>query len=104
MTLRTKSELWLIGFKKQNPNVDVELEELLSIEPSHIDPNYKLVKLIRRSVKEALGVDAKPVLCPGFLNIRYFIKANMPAVAWGLGDLERAHTLNEYIELGELFK
>ncbi len=92
------------GFKKQNPNVDVELEELLSIKPSHIDPNHKLVKLIRRSVKEALGVDAKPVLCPGFLNIRYFIKADMPAVAWGPGDLEQAHAPNEYIELEKLFR
>ena len=91
-------------FRKQNPSIDVELENLLRIEPSYIDPNHELVKLIQKSVREALGLDVKSVLCPGFLNIRYFIKAGMPAIAWGPGDLEQAHAPNEYIELEKLFK
>ena len=91
-------------FRRQNPDTVVELENLLRIEPSHIDPEHELVKLIQLSVREALGLEAKPALCPGFLNTRYFIEAGMPAVAWGPGDLEQAHAPNEYIELDKLFK
>ncbi len=91
-------------FRKQNPDVVIELERLLRIEPSFIEPGHELITLIRQSVREALGIDAKPVLCPGFLNVRYFIKAGMPAVAWGPGDLEQAHAVDEFIELDSLFK
>jgi len=91
-------------FRRSNLDVIVELENLLRIEPSYIDPDHELVRLIRRSIKEALSVDAEPVLCPGFLNIRYFISKGMPAVAWGPGSLEQAHALNEYIELDKFFK
>ena len=91
-------------FRKSNPDTVIEVENLLRIEPSYIDPDHELVKLIRESVREALGIDAKPALCPGFLNIRYFIRSGMPAVAWGPGDLEQAHAPNEYIELDKLFK
>ena len=92
------------NFRRNNPGVNIEVKNLLRIEPSYIDPDHELVKLIKESVREALGVDARPVLCPGFLNTRYFIKSSMPAVAWGPGDLGQAHAPNEYIELDKLFK
>ncbi len=91
-------------FRKNNPDVAIDVKNLLRIEPSYIDPDHELVRLVQESVREVLNVEAKPVLCPGFLNIRYFIKAGMPAVAWGPGDLAQAHAPNEHIELGKLFK
>ncbi len=90
-------------FRKQNPDTIIELDTLLRIEPSYINPNHELIKLIQRSVRETLGLDVKPTLCPGFLNIRYFIRKGMPTVAWGPGNLEQAHAPNEYIELDKLF-
>lgn len=70
-------------FKRHHPNIDIEIKDLLRIEPSHVGPNHELINLIKISTKKVLGIEVKPVLCPGFLNTRYFIKYGMPAVAWG---------------------
>jgi len=74
----------------------------LTIETASIDVNHELIKFIDHAVKEVTGFAVKPVLCPGFLNIRYFIGRGQPAVAWGSGELDYAHAPDENIKLDDL--
>ncbi len=90
------------GFKARNKDVRVRVEETLAIKPASIDVNHELIKFIDHAVKEVTGFAVKPVLCPGFLNIRYFIGRGQPAVAWGPGELDYAHAPDENIKLDDL--
>ncbi|OYT52331.1 succinyl-diaminopimelate desuccinylase [Candidatus Bathyarchaeota archaeon ex4484_135] len=90
------------AFERDNPGVEVRVEELLRIEPSGIPADHELVGMVKKALSDVLDLEGKPVLCPGFLNTRYFVAKGMPAVAWGPGDLEQAHSPDEHIELLKL--
>ena len=51
---------------------------------------------------EVTGRAPRPLLCPGFLDIRHFNAQGVPAVACGPGRLEVAHGPNEWVEERDL--
>jgi len=89
-------------FRKENPEIKVDVEEILKIKPTYIEKDHALINLISNSIYELTRAYGKPTLSPGFLNTRYFIDKGMPAVAWGPGDLEQAHAADEYIKISNL--
>jgi len=89
-------------FREENPEIKVDISEILKIKPTYIEQDHELIKLISSSIYELTRVYGRPTLSPGFLNTRYFIDKGMAAVAWGPGDLEQAHAVNEYIKVSNL--
>jgi len=62
------------------------------------------VSAVKRSALEVLGVEPKPVICTGGLDLRYYAEERIEAVAYGPGVIGLAHQPNEYIELAEFYK
>jgi succinyl-diaminopimelate desuccinylase len=58
-----------------------------------------LGQALARSVEEVTGQAPRFEMCPGLLEIRFYVAQGMPAYAYGPGLLSVAHGPNEYIDL-----
>ena len=92
----------LVRFISQGVGVDASVEKVTGMEPaaSKLDTLYKTLS---RVVVEIVGVEPRPVICPGGLDLRYYTAVGSEALSYGpRGDL--AHAPDEYIEVEELEK
>jgi len=72
-------------------------------QPAEIPVESRIAEVVRRYSKEIAGVSEKPFGMLASTDARNFINdAGVPAITWGPGNLEQAHTYNEYIELREI--
>ncbi len=79
----------------------IRAEIISNIEPSEVDPECEIVKLISRMTKEATGIEPKLIGLGGATVCKTFIKKNIPAVGWGAGG-DCAHMPDECIDLDNL--
>jgi succinyl-diaminopimelate desuccinylase len=72
-------------------------------EPSELDRNHAFVGQVRDAVASVLGT-SPPVVGMGFTTDARFVRnqAGVPAVVCGPGDVERAHTNDEWISIEKL--
>jgi succinyl-diaminopimelate desuccinylase len=72
-------------------------------EPSELDRNHQFVGQVRDAVASVLGT-TPPVVGMGFTTDARFVRnqAGVPAVVCGPGDVERAHTNDEWISIDKL--
>jgi succinyl-diaminopimelate desuccinylase len=84
--------------------VKAEVEVAQTSNPAYTPESSLIVSAVKRSALEVLGVDPKPVICTGGLDLRYYAEERIEAVAYGPGVIGLAHQPNEYIELAEFYK
>lgn len=69
---------------------------------SAVEEGSDLIVGLRSSIEEATGRAVKCELCPGLLECRYYAEADVPAVAYGPGDLEVSHGPEESVSIERL--
>jgi succinyl-diaminopimelate desuccinylase len=90
--------------KKERPSFKVRVRSLSESRPSFLPADSPLCKTVIASAEDVTGVKPIPSLCPGTMDMRHFIWAGIPTVAFGPGDSSLAHTNNESVEIDDLVK
>ena len=67
-----------------------------------ISPDSDLGKALVFGITEIEGRKPKFNMCPGLLEIRYYLKKGIPAYAYGPGSLAVAHHPDEFVEIGRV--
>ena len=90
-----------ISARYKQDGVKVGLKIVSKLEPAFTPPDNILVKTVI-SVGKSLGLDIKPIVCVGGLDLHYYTSKGGIAVAYGPGPSDLAHQADEYVSLEEL--
>ncbi len=93
-----------IEAKAREIGFEVKVTTVSKFKPCITDPSAKLVQELIAAAREAVGIEAKPIVCTGGLDMRYFVDAGIETVTYGPGIEGVAHVANEYVEIDELVK
>lgn len=85
-------------------NLQVNVKIVQESKPVVISPDSVLVKLLKSSIYEVLGIEAKTTVCVGGLDTRYFQEIGIEAVTYGPGNPKAAHISDEYIEFESILE
>ncbi|NIQ06985.1 MAG: M20 family metallopeptidase [Candidatus Korarchaeota archaeon] len=83
--------------KAQGINIDLDI--IQEGESAAISPNHHIIQTLASTVEHFTGQRPPISLCPGLLEIRYYIRNGIPAVAYGPGLLSVAHGPREYVNI-----
>jgi succinyl-diaminopimelate desuccinylase len=75
-----------------------ELRILQEGEAAGLPEDAPLARTLAQAAADVLGTTPAFVLCPGLLEIRFFLSHGIPALAYGPGLLSLAHGPDEYVE------
>ncbi|HIP65276.1 MAG TPA: ArgE/DapE family deacylase [Pyrodictium sp.] len=90
-----------ISAKYEREGVKIKLKIVSRLPPALTSPDNVLVKTII-NIGKNLGLNIKPIICVGGLDLHYYTTKGGVAVAYGPGPTELAHQANEYVSLEEL--
>jgi succinyl-diaminopimelate desuccinylase len=77
---------------------DFELRILQEGDSAALAEDTPLARILARAAGDVLGTAPAFALCPGLLEIRFFLGHGIPALAYGPGLLSLAHGPDEYVE------
>jgi len=77
------------------------LQEATSSGVSEYDP---VARALAQSVQAVTGKPARFRMCPGVLEIRFYIKKGIPALAYGPGLLSVSHGPNEFVKVRQIHR
>ena len=94
----------LAAVEARRPGVRFEVEEVLSVEPTHTPGDCLLVEALSRGIEAATGQSADLVASPGTYDHKHFqrIGGIGQCVAYGPGELEQAHQPDERCALSDI--
>ncbi len=94
----------LSAVEARRPGVRFEIEEVLSVEPTHTPGDCRLVESLSRGIEAATGQSADLVASPGTYDHKHFqrIGGIGQCVAYGPGELEQAHQPDERCALSDI--
>ena len=94
----------LSGVEARRPGVRFEIEEVLSVKPTHTPDDCRLVESLSRGIEAATGQSADLVASPGTYDHKHFqrIGGIGQCVAYGPGELEQAHQPDERCALSDI--
>jgi len=97
-----RREVEQIEEELREEGVDVRSRVLLEADPFLTPPDHPGIGALARALATATGRVPRPLLCPGFLDVRYLAQMGIPSVACGPGQLSVAHSPAECVSVGEL--
>jgi len=71
-------------------------------EPTSIDGDHPFVQLALSEVNAALNTRKKPEALACGTDMPFLIAAGVPAIVFGPGAIEQAHTVDEFVEIDQL--
>ncbi len=94
----------LAAVEARRPGVRFEIEEVLSVKPTHTPDDCRLVEALSRGIETATGRSADLVASPGTYDHKHFqrIGGIGQCVAYGPGELEQAHQPDERCALSDI--
>ncbi len=94
----------LDAVEARRPGIQFEVEELLSVLPTHTPDDCTLVESLVRSTEATTGTAADLVASPGTYDHKHFqrIGGIGQCVAYGPGELEQAHQPDERCALSDI--
>ncbi len=94
----------LDAVEARRPGIQFEVEELLSVLPTHTPDDCTLVESLVRSIEATTGTAADLVASPGTYDHKHFqrIGGIGQCVAYGPGELEQAHQPDERCLLSDI--
>jgi acetylornithine deacetylase/succinyl-diaminopimelate desuccinylase family protein len=94
-----KTELMALfeRFKKQGLDLDVEI--LQEGSSSGVPQDHRLARALSKNIRAVTGERPRFEMCPGLLEIRFYVEKGLPGFAYGPGLLSVSHGPDEYIEL-----
>jgi len=97
----------LRGFLKEASSrlgVTAELEVMEKSDPALTNPEALIVKAVEESSASVLGQRPSKTICVGGLDLRYYARRGVEAVAYGPGEVGLAHKVNEFVKVSDLVK
>ena len=88
-------------FRKRGMNISTTV--LQEGESAGSSPDHYLGQSLAMSIRELHGRSPRFCMCPGLLEIRYYLKKGIPAYAYGPGLLSRAHHPDEYVRVQRIY-
>ena len=82
--------------------VDLDVEILQEGRSCGIPESGPLGQALARSIERVTGCAPKFEMCPGLLEIRFYVERGIPAFAYGPGLLTVAHGTNEYVPIDRI--
>jgi acetylornithine deacetylase/succinyl-diaminopimelate desuccinylase family protein len=104
-SVRKEIEGYMTALMQQDPQLKLSFEYFQSggAEPTEIDDNHPIVKVLARSYHEVTGNKAELSGMIGFSDAGWLVNAaRIPTVIFGPGSMEQAHTVNEYVVIKEV--
>ncbi len=89
-------------FKEEGINLDIEI--LQEGESSGTFEDAPLARALVKNIETITGHRPCFEMCPGLLEIRFYIKKGIPAFAYGPGLLEVSHSPNEFVKIEDIYK
>jgi succinyl-diaminopimelate desuccinylase len=81
--------------------VDTDLELVQHYAAAGIDADHPLADSFRRLSGDLADAPTEPWGLEAATDAREFVQAGIPAIIWGPGSLDQAHTVDEWIDLDE---
>jgi len=100
---KEKATLFNLLSTFQKKEIDLEIEILQEGESAGIASNHDVTKVLVDSVKTFTGSMPPFRMCPGLLEIRFYIKNGIPAFAYGPGLLSVSHGPDEFITIQNIY-
>jgi acetylornithine deacetylase/succinyl-diaminopimelate desuccinylase-like protein len=101
--LRTEKEALETVFRSlREKGLDLETETIQEGEPVGIPADHPVALALADSVEAVTGSKPAFALCPGLLEIRYYLQHSIPALAYGPGRMSQAHSPDEFVETADL--
>jgi len=99
-----KSEIFnlLNELQRQDPELKIETKVVSQFNACLTPSNSLIYQKTVETTRDVTGRNPTTTMCIGGLDMRHFVEAGIPTVAYGPGDLSLAHTVNEYVEVQEL--
>lgn len=95
----------LKGVFGEESKFQYEYESKRSLESAKISSDSKIAKILRNHSKKIADVPDKPFGIIATTDQRNFVNdAGVPAVVWGPGSLDQAHTVDEHVEINQVVK
>jgi acetylornithine deacetylase/succinyl-diaminopimelate desuccinylase family protein len=82
--------------------LDLEVEILQEGSAAGVPEEAPLARSLAESVREVTGRPSRFEMCPGLLEIRFYIERGVPALAYGPGSLRVSHGPLEYVKVERL--
>ena len=101
---KEKQRLSHLFERLRGQGTDVTATVLQEGESAGISPDHFLAKALTQSIRETYGKRPGFYMCPGLLEIRYYIRHGIPAYAYGPGELSCAHGPNEFINVERMYR
>ncbi len=92
----------LARFRKRGMKVSVEI--LQEGESGGVSSSGDLADALGWSVRRTMNRPLRFNMCPGLLEIRYYLQNGIPAYAYGPGSIRRAHHPQEYVEVDRVLQ
>ncbi|UCG30473.1 MAG: M20 family metallopeptidase [candidate division WOR-3 bacterium] len=96
---RQKRRLLAIFDRFRQTGMKIDLEILQEGESAGVSPDSALARVLVRSVGDVTGQRPRFNMCPGLLEIRYYLQNGIPAYAYGPGLLAKAHNPDEFVQV-----
>lgn len=89
--------------KKANPSLVVSIEEKIGIDPCRISPEEPIINVVKDSIYQVTGKHQNVTGFNACCDMWCLVKANIPTVILGPGNLLMAHKVDECISINELY-
>ncbi len=101
--LRTEKEALEAVFRSlREQGLDLEMETIQEGEPAGIPADHPVARALSDSVETVTRKKPAFTMCPGLLEIRYYLQHGIPALAFGPGRMSQAHGPDEFVETNDL--
>ena len=98
-----KAALFNLLRRFQKKGINLEIETLQEGESAGITPDHNAARALAENIKRITGSKPQFRMCPGLLEIRYYIKHGIPAFAYGPGLLSVSHGPDEYVPIQNIY-
>jgi acetylornithine deacetylase/succinyl-diaminopimelate desuccinylase family protein len=92
----------LAKIAKDDPQFKYKLELYNSQPASETDPSEEVVETTRKAIKEVVNSEPKVEGMPATTEMSHFVKAGIPTIIMGCGDIKMAHTIDESLPVQQV--
>jgi len=97
-----KNRLISVLNRLKRDGINLGFEILQEATSAGVSENHPVAQALAESVKLVTGRPPRFEMCPGALEIRFYIKRGIPAVAYGPGLLTVSHGPNEFVKVKDI--
>lgn len=90
--------------KEGNADFDYRIEPYVSVNAGYLSPEHPLVGACADTYMSLFGQEMTVCDFNACNDQSYFVNAGVPTLIFGPGNLEQAHTVDEYVPLDDIYR